>query len=327
MAHSRELLLMIGESGSGKSTLARQLVADKGYVRVNRDDLRVELAPLAHTFKGGLGGRAFEDHVAKTERARAADALAANKNVVVDNTHLNPATVDKWRQFCNHKAAFDIYRLTTPLAECIARDSQRSGSARVGRPVIERQFLISGRLPLDRSKPVILVDMDGTVATHYGADGRALRSPYAQNVEVDGVWEPIKQLVNDLHAQGNTVLMVSGRKSTCGDTSCEWLTAKDIHYDHVFMRHAWDNRKDSLVKEEILNELLKLIPVDQIKLVLDDRPQVVKMWQSKGLPVQPVYAGQLLSDSEFTTEHAPGCAWATQQGYGRCPACGALEDF
>ena len=55
------------------------------------------------------------------------------------------------------------------------------------------------------------------------------------------------------------------------------------------MRLADDNRKDSIIKEEIYNKVIK--PRYNIKLVLDDRNQVVDMWRDIGLPCFQVAPG------------------------------------
>jgi len=353
--HTRELLLLIGESGSGKSTVAKDYVA-KGYVRVNRDDLRIELAPVLkdadfrlalqeekaikeagvvvpRNFKGGGSGRDFEDFVSKVEKARAAYALSQDKNVVVDNTHLNPNTVDKWRHFSNHKSAFRIYRMDTSMEECIRRDALRTGVSHVGRGVIERQFLMSGRHPafqrLDSNTSVYLFDIDGTVANHMDATGHSLRSPYGLNVEVDAPWVRIIEEIQNLYTLPNTlVFAVSGRKSTAGNATWEWLDRYEVPRDGLFMRHSFDNRSDVLVKQDILNEILRLVPHAQIKGVIDDRPRVIiDCWKSAGVPVRPVYGGKFLSPEEFTVVHRRGCPYSEKENYRRCPVCNALEDF
>jgi hypothetical protein len=55
------------------------------------------------------------------------------------------------------------------------------------------------------------------------------------------------------------------------------------------MRKAGDDRKDSLVKEEIYNN--NIAPKYNVFLVLDDRDQVVKFWRSKGLQCWQVAPG------------------------------------
>lgn len=310
MAHSRKLMLMIGESGSGKSTWAKQKVAESNgtWIRVNRDDLRIEFPDKS------------EREIEKIEKHRAAEALAQDINVLVDNTHLNPNTVEKWRNFANHKAAFDIYRMTTPLHECRRNDAGRSGKACVGRSVIERQFLSSGRLQTlldakESGKKIVIVDVDGTVA-----DMRGVRGPFEEHrVFEDKQYQVIIDWVNAL-AEDHIILFVSGRHSTCGPDTCAWLSKHDVLFDHIFMRHSWDDRSDVIVKQEILDAILQYVPKSQIAFVLDDRPKVVSMWKKNGLTCYPVRG---------TTHHNPVCPNFTLSGPIKtdCQHCGAIGDF
>ena len=324
MENKRELLLLVGESGSGKSTFARQLVEEQGYVRVNRDDLRIELAAAGANMRGGLGGRDYENLVALTEKAHVLTALSIGKNVVLDNTHLNDVTVNRWMEFAReNKVAFRIHRMETPLAICIERDAKRTGKAHVGRAVIERQFVKSKRMTLDPNKPVVLVDIDGTLA-----DFRGLRGPFDEHkVILDRVWVNVKNEVNRL-AAFSTIIIVSGRHSTCGDMTVEWLNLHEVRFDHILMRHGWDNRHDFIVKEEILNELLDIVDQSQIAYVIDDRPQVItKCWMKNNIPVRPVYHGEFIPMSYWTTQHSSTCTFNQKEGYRRCPQCGAFENF
>lgn len=308
--HTRELLLMVGESGSGKSTFARDYCQlNPGSERISRDDLRIELAGSAGA---PTKGRDFESYVVKIQKLRAAAFLAQGKNVVIDDTNLNPNTRDMWRNFANHRGAFRIHRMMTSLADCIANDAKRSGKAHVGRAVIERQFLLSKRLYFETNWPVVIVDMDGTLANHEG-----IRSPYDEGrVHLDRIYEVVAEWVRTLSTD-HIILIVSGRHSTCGDLTIQWLEQNNIPFNHIFMRHGWDHRHDTIVKQEILNELLGIIDPSRIKFILDDRPQVVRMWKQNGLTVYPVRG---------TIDHAAACGRPNKPNE-TCQECGAIGDF
>ena len=321
MAHTRKLLLIQGESGSGKSTFAKKYVEDHPtYIRINRDDLRIELADEPNAPKGGK----FERFVSLVEKSRVDKALKENKSVILDNTHLNSNTVDGWRNFARHKAEFDIYRMQTPMEECILRDSKRIGKSHVGTAVIHRQFLMSGRLPIDLSKKIVLSDVDGTLMDCHG-----IRSPYDESkVLLDKPFQNIINEVNKYHDAGNTVIIVSGRHSTCGDDTITSLTKHGVKFDFIFMRHMWDNNHDYIVKQQILDQLLNVVPKEQIIKIWDDRPQVVKqVWLKNNLPIQPVFKNQLIPINEWTTVHDKNCKFIATNRFGRCPDCEALEDF
>lgn len=216
---------------------------------------------------------------------------------------------------------------------------------KITRPYLERtQLLKNGgwltRLP---NAPWVLVDVDGTVATFTDLKtGKQLRGPFEEHrVDVDQVMEVVAGWVRALYPFYN-ICVVSGRHDFCGDMTCDWFDMNGIPFDHILMRYSGDNRSDAPVKEEILRELQAVVgsdhgaytrweefsdgdgkpiftaPAQGIAFVIDDRPRVVRMWQSMGIPVFPVRGW---------VDHTPGCAYAGQKGYRQCPDCSALEDF
>lgn len=116
------------------------------------------------------------------------------------------------------------------------------------------------------------------------------RSPFDETrVILDKPYSLVVDWVRYLHPFYN-IVVVSGRHSTCSDDTCAWLEAQGVPFDHILMRRGSppDNRSDVIVKKEILNALLEVVPIEQIALVLDDRPKVVRGWQEAGLLVLPV---------------------------------------
>jgi predicted kinase len=77
------------------------------------------------------------------------------------------------------------------------------------------------------------------------------------------------------------VIIVSARPADYEDVTREWLRKHEIFFDKLYMRPTGDYRKDSIVKREILQEILD----DGYEpfLVIDDRPEVVDMWREYGL--------------------------------------------
>ncbi len=278
-----EVVLMVGESGSGKSHLAHQMVEDKGgrafkRMRLNRDDLR----RMIHG--GTINSREMELLVLRVEESAARLGLSSGFSVIVDNTHLNSNTRRRWQELAKDAGVpYREVRMDTPLEQCVSRDYHRAGMSRVGVPVIHRQFLESGRLPIDKEKPIVIVDVDGTLAHNDGHRSFFDESKVLLDKPVGTVVKWVRSLYID-----HTIFVVSGRHSSCGNDTVAWLRAHEIPFHFIAMRHAWDNRDDCIVKQEILNSLLKLVPKEQIKMVLDDRPKVVRMWRENGLKVIPV---------------------------------------
>lgn len=271
--------MLVGESGSGKSTLARRMVAESNgrMVRLNRDDLRLMIHNNQCTT------RPMENLVVGLQKAMARTAIDQQINVVIDDTNLSAAARGRWEALSREWSCGVSYReirMDTPLEECIRRDALREWRSRVGLPVIERQFLESGRIQINLELPVVIVDVDGTLADHDG-----IRSPYDESRVLED--RPHLNIINMVAqlALDHTVIVVSGRHSSCGDDTVQWLRMHNVPFHHIFMRHAWDNRSDVVVKKEILDAILKLVPKSQIDLVIDDRPRVIRMWRENGLKV------------------------------------------
>jgi len=139
-------------------------------------------------------------------------------------------------------------------------------------------------------RKAIIVDIDGTIATHYDADGNQLREhhDYAQ-VEIDLPVPEIIQLVEMYQSRGYHVIIVSGRMDHCRQETINWLIRHNVEFDELFMRRFKDFRPDNIVKHEIFHEHI-LFDYD-IELVLDDRDRVVEMWRGLGLKVLQVAEG------------------------------------
>lgn len=102
---------------------------------------------------------------------------------------------------------------------------------------------------------------------------------------IDIVTQWIQACYEDFH-----VLIVSGRspEDTTEDLTAYWLQNNGVKYHHMLMRRAYNHGPDTVEKQLILNEILTIIPKEEIAFVVDDRPSVVKMWRDNGLRVIPV---------------------------------------
>jgi predicted kinase len=293
------LLITRGLPASGKTTFAREL--QPGVVRVNRDELR----RMLH------GRRLFtqraEGQVTRVQRASVEALLRAGTDVIVDDTNLRAQTVREWAQLADRVgAAFEVHDFTdVPLGECLRRDADRPDDERVGAEPIRRmydRYLAARKLPLpvprvrvggpgvvhppaDGLPPVVLVDIDGTVAVMNG------RSPYDMTrVGEDAPNPAVITAVRAMHAAGNAIVFCSGRDDSCRAQTQAWLAQHvRVPYEALFMRAQGDTRKDSVVKREIFDTEIR----DRWRVVgvFDDRRQVVRMWRALGLTVFQVAEG------------------------------------
>ena len=95
-----KLLILQGVPASGKSTYSKSL-DPKVWTRVNRDDLR--------RMFGGYMIDKREAFVEYIEKRIVTAALEDERNVCVDDTNLNPCTIDIWKEIaekCNAQIEF-----------------------------------------------------------------------------------------------------------------------------------------------------------------------------------------------------------------------------
>lgn len=293
------LLITRGLPASGKTTFARKL--QPGVVRVNRDDLR----RMLHGRR--LFTQAAEAQVTHAQRAAVEALLRARASVIVDDTNLRSRTVREWAEMAvRYGASFEVHDFTdVPLAECLRRDAERAEDDRVGEGPIRRmheRFLAGRNVPLPvpfvdpggaglvyhpdpELPPVVLVDIDGTVALMAG------RSPYDwRRVGEDEPNPSVIAAVRAMHAAGHAIVFCSGRDEVCRAETEAWLELfVDVPYEALFMRPEGDSRKDSVVKREIFDSEIR----DRWRVVgvFDDRAQVVRMWRALGLTVFQVAEG------------------------------------
>ena len=297
----KHVLILTGLSGSGKSTFARQFCAEHpNWLRVNRDDLRRSLLPVSlpqywQTWSDADKNR-IENIVNELQKTAILEGLARGWHVLIDNTNLKLSYINEFRKLLAERFdAVDIqYKLVEmPVDECIQRDKYRDDS--VGEAVIRKQAeqlttlkknfkfkaetltrnpvfqrIQDGNLPR-----CILVDIDGTVAE------KGTRSPFDwHRVGEDTPKQPIINLVKSLSASGYAIVFFSGRDAVCRTDTISWLDEqfgwKTGDYE-LFMRPEQDNRKDSIIKEELFTR--HILGRYYVELVVDDRQQVVDMWR------------------------------------------------
>jgi predicted kinase len=306
------LHLTRGLPASGKTTFAKAWVAEdpEHRVRLNRDDIRA----MVHTEHGGY---LTERATTIVQHNAANGLLRKGYDIIVDDTNFTARFVKEWLKLAERQGATVEWHdqfLQVGLQECIDRDEVRAvrGGHSVGPKVIQSmhdRYLASGRLErptvdgsADSAKPytgtpgarkAVIVDIDGTLALNLGG-----RSPYDwQRVGEDSVNRPVADMVDMFQQAGYELILMSGRDEICREATEQWLFDNGILTDrlgwevfpHLFMRAHEDNRKDSIVKLELFDLLVR--DHFDVKYVIDDRNQVVAAWRSIGLTVLQVADG------------------------------------
>ena len=276
----KKLLYLKGLQGSGKSTYARNLLSKGNWVRLSKDDIR----EMMHN---GKWSRNNEKFVVASERLLARFALELGHSVIIDNTGFNEVHERFYRELAKElKATFELKFFDTPLEECVKNDLKRARS--VGKDVIidtyNRYLKPKPKVyePPEGKESAIQIDVDGCLAFgHFGEHGR--RKPY--DWDRVGEDDPNPQVVNLVrrYYPMYRVILLSGRDGVCRPQTEQWLEKHKIPYHELYMRAEGDTRKDTIVKKELFDEYIR--GNFHIEFVIDDRPSVVRMWHSLGLPV------------------------------------------
>ena len=299
--------VMTGLPASGKTTAARGLQAESGgrMRRVNLDDLRQMLdIPLPE----GAERRSYahEQTVLAIQDAAVRAAVDGGFDVVVDNTHMTPHIPKRLKAAVAGLATFVVHDFTdVPVEECLRRDAARE------RPVGEEIIRILAdkhaksrrggwRLTAEwlNDEPAVepytadpalpsavMCDIDGTLALRgdRGAYDFTRCEEDLLNVSVRGALRSFRS------ADGDVIVLLSGRGEEHRSRTEAWLRAHDVPYDELWMRAAGDQRRDDVVKAELFDRHVR--HRFAVRVSLDDRDRVVAVWRRMGLPTWQVNYG------------------------------------
>ena len=279
-----EIIFTKGLPGSGKSTWSLKYCQDNhGWVRINRDDLRLMRGTYWIPEQEGL--------ITAWEREMVKLALLGGFNVIVDAMNINIKYCLAWTKYI-HELMRD-YNLDikvsekvfdTPLNICIERDAQRPKDRRVGAKIIREQYYknLANVEPVvyNASLPhAIIVDIDGTVAINWGRDHYDYKTvgkdlPNQKVIDIIEIY---------LRTYNREVVFMSGRDDICIIDTCQWIQkyipGLTPQNHTLIMRKTGDRRADNIVKRELFESRVR--GKYNIDFVLDDRNQVVDMWRNE----------------------------------------------
>ncbi len=294
------LTILRGVPASGKRTFAG---TEPDAVVVNRDSLRYSM------YGRYFGGNIDEDVITQVEDAAIEAGLRAGSDVVVDATNLERKRLKTKLSLASRYGADVVFKdFPISQAEATRRDAQRE--AEIGRGVgaaviakFFRRYKINpetGLLPAapeplpefvpytpNRNlKPAYIFDIDGTLADHEG-----VRSPYdSSRYDKDRVHAQVAGLTRALDNYGQDVIVLTGRDAAFRAVTHRWLADHAVEFTALHMRPEGDRRIDALVKYEMFKE--KVEPNYNVLGVFDDRPQVLRMWRTIGVPTFNVGDGK-----------------------------------
>lgn len=274
-----KIYILKGLPASGKSIWARS--QPNAFV-INKDTIRKELLG-AH----GVWSKAIEAQVIDIQRHQIQNAKNSYaETLIIDDTNLNPNTCNKVYNFL-----MSVYPGVEIEVKIFNKDPQKCiednyGPNRVPVPekVIWDMYYKYMHFPeiIRRDanlQDAYIVDIDGTIAN---------KSPDRGYYEWDKVWLdfPIKEVIEVIQNLPKIVFM-SGRDECCRNQTVKWLKSnvkfrfpQDIE---LYMRPASNHEPDDVVKRKLHDTYI--LNKYNVMGVFDDRPKVVRMWQSLGYKV------------------------------------------
>jgi len=303
-----KLIMMSGLPASGKSTKAKELIESMGNaIRVNKDLFRTMLH-----FDKWTGMN--ESHTRAAETAVAREFLRCGINVIVDDTNLGQSHIDSWKNIAKDMdAKFERVHLNTKFTECVIRDAKRYGSpGHVGAHVI-KQMALQYDMVDPPMKGYVFCDLDGTLAdikhrlsfvrsSGASVDFKKDWKGFSKAIPGDILRLDVAKEIQELYRAGYTIILISARPENYREKTESWLSkfenriysdsypelsGEKFKYFTLIMRRAGDKRPDTEVKQQILDTYFK----DKKHLIFkvyDDRPSVIRMWESNGLKVEDV---------------------------------------
>jgi predicted kinase len=291
-----------GLPGSGKSHWAfEQKFADPSGVEiVNKDDIRLDLEAT-----GWQWSHENEKAVIAIRDFRIRDAFGSGFTTVISSDtnfgSKHKVQLERIARECG--AVFETRVFDTSVDDCIRRDAQRQGKARVGEEVIRKmaaQYGVTASkgtvtdtsflhvvTPDPSLMPAIICDLDGTLSLF---QRKGHRGPYdATLCDQDEVNVPVLKTIRAFNNLFYQIIYLSGRFDTYRPQTLDFFNKQACPPGPLHMRKAGDTRKDYIIKGELFDAHVR--GKYNVLFVLDDRTQVVDAWRRLGLTVFQVAPG------------------------------------
>lgn len=135
-------------------------------------------------------------------------------------------------------------------------------------------------------KKIIGVDIDGTIANcnhrlHHIKNGNRNWDEFWKTIHLDEPIHDVIALVHAMQAAGHPIFIITARNNEVRPETEAWLTANGITYDRFYCRQDGDQRKDEIVKREMIAEIRK--EGFEFLFMLEDRAHNVKMFREQGV--------------------------------------------
>lgn len=278
--------ITIGISASGKTSWAK---TQKAKI-ICRDDVRTKFL-----IDGGFD--AVNNNIWscwKFDKAREKDvteycwqmveqASVSKQDVIICDTNLNAdRRIIMQKQLEALGFVVETKQFDISYEEACKRDRNRKDT--VGEAVIYKQWMQLYGEPYkapEGAKKCVIVDIDGTLAHMDGKRG-AFEWSKVGGDRCDAI---VKNIVKSF-SSSHEIIVMSGRDGICYELTKQWLDDNGVYYDRLLMRSAGDMRKDFVIKRELFDQNVR--GKFEVVAVIDDRPQVCRLWHLLGLKVLAV---------------------------------------
>jgi predicted kinase len=282
-----KIIVLRGLPASGKTTWAKDYISrNPKTVRVNKDDLRAMLHNSQWSQENELLVLAMRDTII-------AEALHMSCDVVVDDTNFAAKHITTIQDIAAEwEASFEVKDFDVPLEVCLDRNRKRNSNV-PDKVIVDmyNKYVLPKKekiLQTPGKTKAVIVDLDGTLALH---------NRHAFDIDqcdTDKPNAPVLNAIKALSQFGYRLIFLTGREECFREKTDNWLKQTcnvDVFapWYLLYMRPTGDNRKDSLVKEEILRN--QILPNYYVEFALDDRQQVVDHLREMGLTVFQVATG------------------------------------
>lgn len=138
------------------------------------------------------------------------------------------------------------------------------------------------------SKKAVVFDLDGTLAdtTDIYAQHKDNHPEFLEKVKKAEPFEEIVDKVKKAKEKGRDVVILTARSAHYRKETKEWLHNNNIPYDALYMRDMDDDRRDKVVKRDLL--VSQIMPNFDVKKAYDDKKKNVKMFRKEGIKAKRV---------------------------------------
>ena len=133
---------------------------------------------------------------------------------------------------------------------------------------------------------IVLCDIDGTIANndhrqHYLEGKKDWDGFFSELINDEPIFPIINKVIEEYNA-GKEIVFLTGRPEKYRNVTTEWLKRYFDFEIKLLMRKKNDRRDKLIIKEELLEEQFRY---DEIKLIIDNDKELIKMWKGKKLSV------------------------------------------